>query len=98
MLVRGESVIPPWGSYGGYGVKTKLQIQITFSEEVFNMSLWVYWWLIVAGILIAQRSLLLGLKSLRTLHMAHNLILLLQGVALALEGVCGLVEGLVMEH
>lgn len=30
--------------------------------------------------------------------MAHNLIFLLQDVALALEGVCGLVEGLVMEH
>jgi hypothetical protein len=52
------------------------------------------------GILIslAQRSLLLVLKSLRTLHMAQNIIFVLQGDALALEGICGSLEGLVTEH
>jgi hypothetical protein len=50
------------------------------------------------GILIslAQRSLLLVLKSLRTLHMAQNIIFVLQGDAL--EGICGSLEGLVTEH
>ena len=47
------------------------------------------------GILIAQNSLLMVLRSLRTLHCTHNLGFLLQDVALPLEGTCGSLEGLV---
>lgn len=56
------------------------------SLRIFIVSLWVYERLIVAGVLVAQCSLLLVLRSLRTLHLAYNLEFLFQGVALALEG------------
>jgi hypothetical protein len=46
------------------------------------------------GILIAQCTLVLVLRSLRTLHLVHNLIFMLQSDALALKGVCGLSRAL----
>ena len=73
--------------------ESRLQIQDNFSE-VYIVSLWVCWWLVVVGTLIAQRALVLVLRSLSTLHLVHNLIFMLQGDVLASEGVCGLSRAL----
>lgn len=87
----------PWGGCGGQhgGSHFKLghKLMIIFLK-IFLVSLWVCWWLIVVGILIAQISLVLGLRSrlrsLKAIHLVHILVLMLQGDVLALEGVYGL--------